>query len=194
MQRFVRSLRQWTHSPHSGAEERDDVVARARRARRHRRRARRHRHPRGRGRTGRSRTGRRRRRCRGRCGRRRRRRGARAPHPPSARRDRSPGRRGGCRTPRGLRLGFSWREDSPHQGEVLHKTTARAAGPRHSSMDTIAAYPFARACSRGVTPSLSPIDRSAPAATSRRTISWWAGPPLPSTTASSRAVQPRSLT
>ena len=53
---------------------------------------------------------------------------------------------------------------------------------------------FARACSSGVTPSLSPIDRSAPAATSRRTISWWAGPPSPRITASSSAVQPRSLT
>ena len=51
-----------------------------------------------------------RRRCRGRCGRRRRRRAGRAPRPPSARRGRSPGRRAGCRTPRALLRGSSWRE------------------------------------------------------------------------------------
>ena len=46
-------------------------------------------------------------------------------------------------------------------------------------MDTISVKPIASACWSGVTPALSPIDRSAPAATRRRTISWCAGPPSP---------------
>ena len=55
-------------------------------------------------------------------------------------------------------------------------------------------WPEPTACSSAVTPSLSAMPGSAPASSRMRTISWYGAEPSPRMTASSRAVQPRSLT
>ena len=78
-----------------------------------------------------------------------------------------------------LRLGEIDLLDDERAAELLEDCCAdfhaaslpRRTGGRQSRMDTISVKPIASACWRGVTPALSPIDRSAPAATSRRTIS-----------------------
>src|SRR5690606_7975086 len=66
--------------------------------------------------------------------------------------------------------------------------------PASRRIPAISSAPAASAWASGVVPSRAASSGSAPAASRTRTTSWWSGPPSPRITASSRPVQPRSLT